>query len=105
MEIGWLAVVAAAWAAVLAAVAFELLRTRPLPARRRMLLYGTLLTSTTTFASVFVETVGWPHSQQRITHLVLTVLALAGVAMVTRGAVNRDRRNHSRRRSPVPSSI
>jgi hypothetical protein len=98
MGIG-LAVVAAAWAGVLAAVASELLK-RPLPARRRMLLYGTLLTSTTTAASVFVETVGWPHGQQRIAHIVLAAPAAAGLAMVIRGAVIRDRRNHSRHRSP-----
>jgi hypothetical protein len=65
-----------------------------------MLLYGTVLTSTTTIASVFVESVGWPHSQRRITHLVLVLLATAGVAMVIRGAVNRDRRKHSGHRSP-----
>ena len=98
MEIG-LAVVAAAWVGVLAAVASELLK-RPLPARRRMLLYGTLLASTTTAASVFVETVGWPRSQQRIAHIVLVALATAGLAMVIRGAVKGDRRNHSRHRSP-----
>jgi hypothetical protein len=104
MKIGGLAVVAAAWVAVLAVVAHELLRTRPLPARRRMLLYGLSLTSTTTFASVFVESVGWPHSQRSITHLVLVLVATAGLALALGSQVNRDRRNRLQRRSPVPSA-
>jgi hypothetical protein len=100
MGIYTLAVSAATWVVVLASVVFEHLRTRPLPARRRMLLYGTLLTSTTTIASVFVEIVGWPHSQRRITHLVLVLVATAGLAMVIRGGTNWGRRNYSRQRSP-----
>jgi hypothetical protein len=100
MGIYALAVSAAAWVVVLTSVAFEHLRTRPLSARRRILLYGLLLTTTSSSASFFVEIVGWPHSQRGITHLVLVLVATAGLAMVIRGGTNWGRRNHSRQRSP-----
>jgi hypothetical protein len=100
MEIGALAVLATAWVAVLAVAAFELLRARPLPARRRMLLYGNLLTSTCAFANIFLEVVAWPHSQRRIRYLVLVLLGLAGLVMVIRGGTNWGRRHHSPHRSP-----
>jgi hypothetical protein len=101
MEVA-LAVTAATWLFVLATIAFEHLRIRPLPARRRLQLYGLLLTTTGPLANIFVEVRGWPQSQQHITHIVVLPLVTAGLVMVVGASVNRDRRNRPQRRSPVP---
>jgi len=100
MGIYALAVSAATWVIVLAQAVVEHLRTRPLPARRRMFLYGGLLLTTCYFASFFVTFVGWPHSQRGITHLVLVLVGTVGLAMVIRGGTHWGRRHHSRHQSP-----
>jgi hypothetical protein len=95
-----LVVAAATWLFVLATIAVEHLRIRPLPARRRLLLYGLLLSTTGTLAAAFVEVRGWPQSQQHITHIVALALVTTGLVMVVGASVNRNRRNRPQRRSP-----
>jgi hypothetical protein len=99
MEVSALAMVAVAWVSVLARIAFDFFRTMPRPAGRLLQGCGYLLVTTGLLADVSVEVGGWPQGWQRITHIVVLPLLLAGPAIVVGSLVRRGRR-----RSPVPRS-
>jgi hypothetical protein len=101
MEVGALVVVAAAWISVLARMSLDVLRIRPLPAGRRLQGCAILLATTGILADLFAEVRGWSQTQQRITHILVLPLVLAGLATIVRGLVNKGRGGHPQGRSPV----
>jgi hypothetical protein len=83
MEVVAFVVLAVAWVAVVARLAFDRLGSRPVPPGRRLQGYGILLIMTGLLAGV---------SRWRILHDLVLPLVLCGLVILAAGLVRRGRR-------------